>query len=156
MSKTEDSARRFAQLEGERDYYKRIAEKREVELDALKRQIDENIEYLMNAQIVAEERDALAAHVDTLHTLVFEVDEHESGSSDQQIAFNTLFEAVAQHNGNHAASLARRDAIKQELAVKDFAHEVWVTLMKSYRTQKVLPLTMAKHWIERQQAEGHQ
>lgn len=69
-----------------------------------------------------EQRDALAAHVAALHTLTFEADEHESGSTEQQVAFNRLFEEVAQHNG--APSLSRRDARMKAEALMAYAQKL--------------------------------
>ncbi|MDN3561668.1 hypothetical protein [Vreelandella neptunia] len=100
-----------------------------------------------------EERDALAEHVQRITSLVLDLDECEQDSEEMGEAWDTLSGAL---QSAPATNLARRDSIKQEVAVKDFAREVWEALTKSYRTQKVMPLTMAKHWIERNKPEGHQ
>ena len=39
--RTEDAERRFAQIEGERDYYKRMAERRERQRDRMKEALEE-------------------------------------------------------------------------------------------------------------------
>ena len=114
---------------------------------------------LKEIEAVKAERDALAAHAELItRTARFllqglaDDDQWRPNSSTSQI-FNALIHDL---DKGPATSLVRRDAINQEAAVKDFAKEVWEALMKSYRTQKVLPLTMAKHWIERNKPEGLQ
>lgn len=51
-------------------------------------------------------------------------------------------------------SLAKRDAEKQEEAVKAFAKEIWNELIKQYRTIKIFPLTEAENWCELHLAKG--
>tara|TARA_R110002012_G_scaffold321621_1_gene550148 strand:- start:2163 stop:2813 length:651 start_codon:yes stop_codon:yes gene_type:complete len=52
----------------------------------------------------------------------------------------------------NAAELRSLIAEKQCVAVEDFAKTVWEELLKSYKNIKVMPLTMARRWVESKRA----
>lgn len=52
------------------------------------------------------------------------------------------------------SELAHLKAQRQAEAVKEFADEVWNELLRHGGKINVMPLTMAKKWIKRRQAEG--
>lgn len=120
---------------------KEYAEKWRIRMDRAERQL---------AKVEAE-RDALAAHVEVMSGLWFDMDDCEQGSDEQEELIAKMFDAIRDHHNEPTTSLARRDARLVADALKNL---LGIVRCSGNRHLIATVETNIEHLHKR--AEGHQ
>lgn len=98
------------------------------------------------------ERYALAAHVKRLKRSASELAAYTGVPGVLPADTKRAYEAF---KAAPETSLAKHDAELLEKAINEFAEEIWTEMLKHHRAIKVLPLSMARTYLDRRMmAEG--